>query len=150
MRVLAIDPGPEESAYVIWDGDAIDNAGKCLNLELLYRILDNRDDCEVVIEMIASYGMPVGRETFETCVWIGRFIERAEGGERLTRGEVKMHLCHSMRAKDANVRQALIDRFGPPGTRKKPGLTYGLAGDMWAAFALAVTWVDKQENMRHA
>ena len=93
--------------------------------------------------MIACYGMAVGAEVFETCVWIGRYLEKAQGDmSRIKRGEVKMHLCHSMKAKDSNIRQALIDRFGAPGTKKAPGLTFGLSGDMWAAFAVAVTYHD--------
>ena len=71
--------------------------------------------------MIASYGMPVGKEVFDTCVWIGRFIEAFDlEYEYVYRKDEKMNLCHSMKAKDSNIRQALIDRFGEVGTKKKP------------------------------
>ena len=144
MKTLAIDPGPTESAFVIWDGENILDKGKVANSSLSSLITIQNSECQIVCEMIASYGMAVGVEVFETCVWIGRYLERANGSmQRITRGTVKMHLCQSMRAKDSNIRQALIDRFGHPGTKKAPGLTFGLAGDMWAAFALAVTHHDK-------
>jgi hypothetical protein len=75
----------------------------------------------MVIEMIASYGMPVGKEVFDTYVWIGRFAE-ASGmpTNYIYRKDEKMNICHSMRAKDSNIRQALIDRFGVVGTKKNP------------------------------
>lgn len=76
--------------------------------------------------MIASYGMAVGKEVFETCVWIGRFIEIARFKnievEYIYRKDEKMNLCNSMKAKDSNIRQALIDRFGEVGTKKNPRL----------------------------
>lgn len=76
--------------------------------------------------MIASYGMAVGREVFETCVWTGRFIEIARlrkiEVEYIYRKDEKMNLCQSMKAKDSNIRQALIDRFGEVGTKKNPRL----------------------------
>jgi hypothetical protein len=53
-----------------------------------------------------------------------------------------MALCHNARANDANIRQALIDRYGPPGTRLHPGLLYGVVRDIWAALALAVAYLD--------
>jgi hypothetical protein len=89
--------------------------------------------------MIASYGMPVGASTFETCLWIGRFIELARTESRLVyRKDIKMHLCGSMRAKDGNVRQALIDLIGEQGTKKDKGPTYGISSHSWAALAVAV------------
>jgi hypothetical protein len=105
----------------------------------------SRDCSRCVIEMIASYGMPVGAEVFETCVYIGRLMEAfgPDRCDRLTRIEVKSHVCHSARAKDGNIRQALIDRLGPPGTKRAPGGTYGISGDVWAALAVAVTWLDR-------
>lgn len=80
----------------------------------------------VVIEMIASYGMAVGKTVFETCVWIGRFVEIASFNnikvEYIYRKDEKMNICNSMKAKDSNIRQALIDRFGPVGTKRNPRL----------------------------
>lgn len=138
--LLAIDPGPVESAFVVWNGSDIGEYGKVSNAEMLSMCQDHGEAC--VIEMIASYGMPVGAEVFETCVWIGRFMEAFGGADRLTRIQVKSHLCHSARAKDGNVRQAVIDRLGSPGTKRSPGATYGISGDCWQALALALTWWD--------
>ena len=146
MNIIAIDPGPIESAFVIWDGEKIKGKGKLKNSYVISGIANalrpHQEPCTVVIEMIASYGMAVGIEVFETCVWIGRFIEVASQDNRVKRQAVKLHHCHDSKAKDGNIRQALIDRFGSPGTKKKPGTTYGLKADMWQAFALAVYWHD--------
>lgn len=159
-RILAIDPGTVESGWVEYDAAAarIVGFGKTANAETLALIRQHDHNREVAasgghddhhhiaIEMVASYGMPVGREVFETCVWVGRFMERWNGPTtRLTRIEIKSHLCHSARAKDSNIRQALIDRLGPPGTKKAPGPTYGIKGDIWSALAVAVTCADQLE-----
>jgi hypothetical protein len=144
MTLLAIDPGPVMSAWVMLRDGKIAEFDKVWNQSLLGEIQRRAPD-RCAIEMIASFGMPVGREVFETCVWIGRFMEAfgADRCDRLTRIEIKSHLCHSAKAKDANIRQALIDRLGPPGTKKAPGGTYGISGDVWSALAVAVTWMDK-------
>lgn len=151
-RTLAIDPGPVLSAYVLWDKykQGIVRCGKVTNDEILSVMRGYADDylfpVEIVCEQIASFGMAVGAEVFETCTWTGRFWQHAERLDmdfnRIKRMDVKMHLCHSARAKDANIRQALIDRLGPPGTAKKPGPTFGVTKDIWAALAVAVTWTD--------
>jgi hypothetical protein len=97
------------------------------------------------IEMIACYGMPVGAEVFETCIWIGRFIERwGSHAFYIYRKDVKLHLCGQARAKDANVRQALIDRYGSSqkkaiGTKKAPGPLYGISSHVWSALGVAIT-----------
>ena len=146
MIVIAIDPGPKESALVVWNGSAVE-ANQFLPNDEIILYLGRWYKTPLVIEMIACYGMAVGVETFETCVWIGRFMQEYGPNKchRLTRGEIKMHLCHSMRAKDANSRQALIDRFGPTGTKKNPGPLYGISSHLWAALAIAVTWMDQPQ-----
>lgn len=96
------------------------------------------------IEMIASYGLPVGREVFETCVWVGRYmqcwLDRGGPVERVLRKDIKKHL---KAVNDAGVRARLIERFGAPGTKHAPGKLYGVVGDQWAALALAVYAHDK-------
>jgi len=97
--------------------------------------------------MIASYGMSVGKEVFETCYMIGRLMEvlrLSSSIRRVYRQDVKLALCGSVRAKDSNIRQSLIDRLGPPGTKKAPGPTYGVSGHAWAA--LAVAWYAAQKK----
>jgi len=160
MTLFAIDPGNEDSAWLAMHRlGGIEGFGKVPNRELktrLARFVAAAGD-HLAIEMIASYGMPVGREVFDTCVWIGRFVEA--WGKPFTlvyRREVKMHLCGNNSAKDGNIRAALIDRYGP-GKRKAiglqscPGPLYGIAKDVWSALAIAVTWSDaKIDNGRAA
>lgn len=135
--VLAIDPGPEQSGIISWCG-AVRYAAVYPNNDVLTLLQAEPLPDFVAIEMVACYGMAVGKEVFETCVWIGRFTERSKRPVRLVyRHQVKMHLCHTMKAKDTNIRQALIDKHGAPGTKKAPGATYGIAGHLWAALAVA-------------
>lgn len=151
--ILAIDPGNEESAYCIIEKDTykpivFEKIGNNLLREKLLGELKNYPIETVAIEMIASYGMPVGASVFETCVWIGRFMEiiHCPCTFFVYRKDEKMNLCQSMKAKDSNIRQALIDRFGDVGTKKNPGWFYGFKKDIWAAYAVGVTWLDKQKE----
>jgi len=141
--LLAIDPGTTHSGYVVIDAGGVQLSGVAENGEMFELIAAHGSN--IAIEMIASYGMAVGREVFETCLWIGRFMQAA-GPDRVRlvyRKDVKLHLCGSPRAKDANIRQALIDRWGGKaeavGTIKKPGPLYGVKSHAWAALGVAVT-----------
>lgn len=161
--LLAIDPGSTESGWVLIDADTRRplEFGKTPNREL-QDLIDLRlgEAGAVAIEMVASYGMAVGADVFETCLWIGRFIEavrryRFDGAEpRLVkRHPIKLHICHSAKANDANIRQALVDRFAPgvsnhgKGTKKDPGWFYGFSADVWQAFALAVYAADVAQEV---
>ena len=149
-EILAIDPGSTESAWLVYRPDQrlIRSFGKHSNDMLLAMMTGWAESmkaggCVLVVEMIASYGMPVGREVFETCAWIGRYVQAWDGPYSLLyRREVKLHLCGSPRAKDSNIRQALLDKFGPQGTKAAPGMTYGIKADIWAALAVAATFVE--------
>jgi hypothetical protein len=147
--ILAIDPGNIESAYVVLDENLKPiEFCKWSNHTLMLQIckLINKYKIKhVAIEMIASYGMAVGKEVFDTCVWIGRFTQEASKNSEVTyiyRKDEKINLCHTMKAKDGNIRQALIDRFGVVGTKKSPGWFYGVSKDVWAAIAVGVTYSD--------
>ena len=142
--ILGIDPGPFESAYCLWDGRAILAKGILASNEVNFLPMQN--GTVVACEHLQCFGMAVGKEVFETAYFIGelRGVCRALGITFLPiyRSEIKMFFCNSMRAKDANIRQALIDRLGGPGTKKKPGPTYGVKGDIWSALAIAVFTCD--------
>jgi hypothetical protein len=158
VRLLAIDPGNTESAYAVVDmadRRPVDH-GKMANERLLAAIHNWLGYHErAVIEMVASYGMAVGVEVFETCVWIGRYDEALRScgrpPELVKRLPVKLHLCHDSKAKDSNIRQALVDRFAPgqpnhgKGTTKAPGWFHGFRADVWQSYALAVYAADKTQ-----
>jgi len=162
MMVFAIDPGPKQSAFVIWNGEKIWDKGLVSN-DMLLNLVHNTGRIgmlhidHLAIEMVASYGMAVGKDVFETCVWIGRFIERWNRKHRLIyRREIKLHHCRSLKAKDTNIRQALVDRFASgfsnygKGTKVEPSIFYGFKADLWQAMAVAVfaydTWVPERRK----
>lgn len=160
-KILAIDPGNQQSGFTIIDSDTYSpiHHGKADNRALLDDVIYGMSFDEVVIEMVASYGMPVGASVFETCVWIGRFTQAIEDHylgcipvTYLRRGQVKLNICKSGKANDATIRTALWDRFAPgisnygKGTKDDPGWFYGFKADVWQAYALGVTYVDMALN----
>ena len=150
MKVLAIDPGNRQSAWCMIDGETLKplSFGKEENQVVLDAVQQRSYD-SIVIERVASYGMAVGRDVFETCEWGGRFTQAARGPpDYVYRQEEKLHICGDSRAKDTNIRRALIDRFAQhdmkngKGTKKNPDWFYGFSADVWQAYAVAVTYVE--------
>lgn len=162
--ILAIDPGTTESAYLLLVDGKISEFGKVLNAEILNvigRIQYHHEHSVCVIEEVRSYGMAVGQEVFRTVFWTGMFAHAwGEVDLRfLGRKQVVIHVCGQPKAKDANVRQAMLDRWGPAkvervthGTDRKgkattktikvDGPTAGISKDVWAALAIASMALD--------
>ena len=150
MKVLAIDPGNRQSAWCMIDGETLKplSFGKEENQVVLTSVQQRSYD-SIVIERVASYGMAVGRDVFETCEWVGRFTQAARvPPDYVYRQEEKLHICGDSRAKDTNIRRALIDRFAQhdmkngKGTKNNPDWFYGFSADVWQAYAVAVTYVE--------
>lgn len=162
MKCLAIDPGNIMSAYIVWDGATVYDRGKIPNKDIFAILSRWKKEVDVlVIEQIAFQGGMAGQTVFDTCRWIGKFereweiITKGKDIKLVSRSTVKSHhkiLKLNPRTKidklycaknDSEVRKALINRFGAPGTKKSPNLvTYGIVNDIWSAFAIAVYWVD--------
>lgn len=153
--IVGVDPGPVESGVVMLDHEKVTFADVMPNDPVLHLLRGMRDRA-VVFEQIAAMGMSVGASVFETVFWTGRMYEAARlaGASplvRIKRLDVKLHLCNSARAKDTNVRQALLDRFGGTdavGTKKKPGPLFGVTSHAWSALALAVVFADRSRGHR--
>lgn len=167
--LLALDPGSAETGWALLESTGVVvGSGTDPNDRLL-------EDCRmgslevprwgrltipdaVVVEWTAPRGMPASAQLFETMFWIGRFVEALEQAAdvdvnrqafRLERAHVKRALCGTSAAKDANVRAALIDRYGGAGGKEAaigrkaaPGPLFGVSGDGWAALAVGVAWLD--------
>ena len=164
--ILAIDPGTVDSGYVLANAHTLRpiQFGKVNNHDLIDIMIDifegnKGKQFDVAIEMLASYGMPVGRDVLETAVWIGRFHQKVSDYKVLRpnlinrlrwiyRQDEKLNLCHSPKANDATIKHALIDRFayGEPnygkGSKKSKGWFYGFSKDVWQAYAVLVTFHD--------
>jgi hypothetical protein len=195
MKILAIDPGNEYSAYVVYEDRLIIKKEKALNAVVL-DMIENRAIypavyyCEMLaIEAPACYGLPVGHTTLETSEWVGVFrhafgmdnsyrVYRKSQNKEHGIDSVTMHLCNSTRAKDPNVRQAIIDLYGGQdkaiGNKKcpkckgkgwygagrpecpvchgdkwkhPPGPLCGVAEDVWAALAVAITFSETYKEI---
>ncbi len=163
--IFAIDPGNTQSGYAVIEmpNFHLVKVGKVENGELL-RLLENYNSAPFapgapnifVIEKIASYGMPVGADVFDTCIWTGQFLHALKGlrTDFVFRKDEKIYLCGSMRAKDSNIRQELINRYAKfdfkngKGTKKNPDTFYGVSKDVWAAIAVGVTYYEMQKEQK--
>jgi hypothetical protein len=153
-RIIAIDPGTHQSAWIMFEPNPfiLLNVDIADNYEIEGMLRVVRAD-HLVIEMVASFGKPVGAEVFETCVWIGRFIGAVTCAHTLiTRPQIKKHLCHSFfKVTDGAIRQRVIDLFGGKekaiGKKKSPGPLYGIKGDEWQAVALGLVWYSMQNGV---
>ena len=149
--ILALDPGTEQSAWCVWDATTsrLVAFGTEPNEQLkqaLPVLVRSHNVTTAAVEMIASYGMPVGAEIFETILFIGGVVEQLRACVSevclVYRQQEKLHICGSPKANDSSIRQALIDRFGPVGNKRSPGFFHGVSRDVWAAVAVAVVTAD--------
>ena len=152
-RVLSLDPGNTHTGWVIVDKDTIKplEFAKDKNEDLARKMISGELQFdEFVTERMESFGMAIGRTVLIACEWIGRFCQIAEmkgcQSNYVYRHTEKMHICHDSRAKDANIRRALIDRFASTpsgkGTKKNPDWFYGVSSDCWSAVAVATVYCD--------
>lgn len=148
MDIYAVDPGDEISAVVQYSTRSrapilsLTDTNESI-IAFLYTEGRVTEDT-LVIEEFESYGMAVGREVFRTVWWSGRFYEVWNGNKiMLPRRTAKLHLTGQTRARDSEVRTAIIDAFGGKiraiGKKKTPGPLHGVKGHEWAALALALT-----------
>lgn len=115
-RVLSIDPGPVKSGWVLMDGEVPHKWGWDDNADLRELLTANPYTpgarC-LLIEYPKPRGMPTSKEEMDTLFAAGRLVQ---AWSRLWfpvyRSDVKLALCGHARAKDTNIRQAIIDRYG--------------------------------------
>lgn len=163
MKILGIDPGNIHSAYVVYDTDAhaLLSKGRVENSELSSHVMHGGGGVHqadyMAIEYMHSMGMPQSQEVLDTHFYAGRLVQMwvasrdgltsGEDWWPIKRREVKLTICGHPRAKDKNIRQAVLDMFPASGggkikqvgTKKEPGPLYGVSNDMWSALAIAIT-----------
>lgn len=123
--LLAIDPGNEQSAFVIYDGQRPLLFGKWANATLLraVQVAEEMQTSRMAIETLKPRGMPTAFEEMQTQLFAGRLWQAwydRQGGDKFAlhqpaqvfRIDVKMHICGHATAKDKNIRASLIDLFG--------------------------------------
>lgn len=171
MLILGIDPGPEQSGWVSYSPDEhrVWDKGIESSVNLADAIVAGEWDVTfdyLVVEEVQHYGsgMPAGKSVHDTNKIIGRLQQAWQDSGRcadtchlIARPTIKAQLCGTARAKDKNVRQALIDRFPAVGggaipqigVKSDPGPLYGIPGDgghKWSALAVAVAWAERHEQ----
>jgi hypothetical protein len=155
MRILAIDPGPSESAYVCWDTDRHDfwtpgpyeKMGIVSTEGMIGRLHMILMPDLIAIEMVQSYGMTVGRSTFETALNVGRFMQTVYN--RNPTASIKLFGRPTIKGQiggktDAEIHASLRMRYGEA---KKGEKLEGVKKDLWAALALA-TAIDERPTLK--
>lgn len=145
MIIIGIDPNPEKSAYVVWDSkletilemDILENY-LILNNEIIKASMFNGPRL-LAIEVPLIFGGKVWQQVIDTAFIAGLIAGRSNLPFRMIApNEWKLHIAGKRGANDQLIKQALMSRFGPKGTKKSPGKLYGLKSHLWDAFGVAV------------
>jgi hypothetical protein len=164
MNVVAIDPGSEQSAVVVTDGTRIHFKLLAPNFQVIEWLRGaGADHLPCAIERpvpggggVTKKGVSFGSspQILVTCYWMGRFTEAYGPAyvQHVTRGKVTHHLLgHGFKKQkqgtDTLIRAALIKRFGgdeatAKGNVKQKGPLHGFSNDLYAALALALTFLE--------
>jgi hypothetical protein len=158
--ILAIDTGTSETGYCLIGEDYTPQEfGKVAN-ETMLTIIETfclgYSDPTIVVEDFESFGQGLSPYLKTAIEWNGRFIQAAHSlgvsAERVTRREEKKHLLGGIKGNDKNIKYPLIERFAKfdlktgKGTKKNPDFFYGFAADVWSAFAVGVTFLDRRNG----
>lgn len=124
---IAIDPGFRTTGWALLRPIAdkllpeLVDHGNTPTIEFLERLRSDSEliITEAVIENVGHYGtgMSAGSEVFDTCIFLGQMheiLESVHGApvKKIRRQTIKTQLCGRATAKKAEVRQAVIDRWG--------------------------------------
>jgi hypothetical protein len=165
--IYGIDPGPERTAVVCYDPERrVPVWGEWVqNIKVISHVLltpspvrKSRPEDVYVIEYPQNYGSMMGATTLDTCFACGLITGHLSVNYRysrpIARPSVKTHLLGVARGNDAQVKRALWNALGEPGTKKDPGPTYclhmrrgGASKHLWAALAVAVTAAESPESL---
>lgn len=151
--ILAIDPGPTTSGWVLYDNGIYPQVIECgqeADLDTVFRILgrclSERGVEVVAIERVQSYGIS-GASLLETSEVVGRLWQRALDVGFSVRLVRRLQVLSALNVtgkgnKDSLVRHRLMEIHGGSGsvgTKKAPGPLYGVSGHAWSALAVAWT-----------
>lgn len=157
MKIMGIDPGPEQSASVIWDTQTKRILGHSQAENSLFKVgikiawMDGMFDV-CAIEDVSYYGKVLNRSTFDTLKMIGRLQEILEPYSALVEyPSIAYHFCNSRRGvKTSQINKVLEDRYGGKGIKKAPGPLYGIKEHEWSALAVAVYYAETEAVCRIA
>lgn len=159
--IIAIDPGSARSAWVTMQSIAIGGDKRVIKVEQFdlepNEALEKRlrgghftvDLVAAAAELPSPRGQMLTWQIVDTCVWFGDFraVFRGPTWVPVDRSDVKMHITGNPRAKDSNIRAALIERWGGKevavGKKASPGPLYGMTKDMWQALAVGITYLER-------
>lgn len=156
-KILAIDPGPQDSAGVIWDTEKeiIVEKWHQLNVKILpglmsFKIGDQGVEI-IAIEDPQAQRRPASNDFINTVQWSARFYqalyqnlygEKYDALQLIPYSAISSHFCGIANAKEKFVKEELLKRYGPQGSKSKQGKLYGISGHCWSALAVSVYVAD--------
>ena len=155
MLICAIDPGSSKSALVVWNGKKLFKTVILENEKFLKWLELNHTKLDfVAVEMLANQGRSnVGKETFDTCRVVGQIEYLCKvynlRCQLFYRSQVKLHHLGKVIGNDSDILKALVKKYGEKGTKKNPGLFYGVTSHCWQALAIATMITEKPGLLEH-